>query len=49
MRDATTAPGSDDEAWEFTADVKRSIGPGSARLRLQQCLQQRWFNNAQPA
>lgn len=28
-------PGADDAAWEFTADVKRSIGPASARLRLQ--------------
>jgi len=28
-------PGADDDAWEFTADVKRSIGPASARLRLQ--------------
>lgn len=28
-------PGTDDAAWEFTADVKRSIGPASARLRLQ--------------
>lgn len=28
-------PGTDDDAWEFTADVKRSIGPASARLRLQ--------------
>lgn len=27
--------GTDDDAWEFTADVKRSIGPASARLRLQ--------------
>lgn len=27
--------GTDDAAWEFTADVKRSIGPASARLRLQ--------------
>ncbi|KQY91731.1 TorF family putative porin [Brevundimonas sp. Root1423] len=28
-------PGTDDDAWEFTADVKRSIGPASGRLRLQ--------------
>ncbi|WP_242914203.1 TorF family putative porin [Brevundimonas pishanensis] len=28
-------PGVDDDAWEFTADMKRSIGPASARLRLQ--------------
>lgn len=28
-------PGADDSAWEFTGDVKRSIGPASARLRLQ--------------
>jgi uncharacterized protein (TIGR02001 family) len=28
-------PGVDDDAWEFTADVKRSIGPASGRLRLQ--------------
>ncbi|MGZ9099338.1 MAG: TorF family putative porin [Brevundimonas sp.] len=28
-------PGTDDNAWEFTADVKRSIGPASGRLRLQ--------------
>jgi uncharacterized protein (TIGR02001 family) len=28
-------PGADAAAWEFTADVKRSIGPASARLRLQ--------------
>jgi len=28
-------PGTDDDAWEFTADVKRSIGPASVRLRLQ--------------
>ena len=28
-------PGADDDAWEFTADAKRSIGPASARLRLQ--------------
>lgn len=28
-------PGTDDDGWEFTADVKRSIGPASARLRLQ--------------
>ena len=27
--------GYDDDAWEFTADVKRSIGPAKARLRLQ--------------
>ncbi len=28
-------PGADDTAWEFTADVKRSIGPASGRLRVQ--------------
>ena len=28
-------PGADNESWEFTADVKRSIGPASGRLRLQ--------------
>ena len=28
-------PGYDHDAWEFTADTKRSIGPASARLRLQ--------------
>jgi uncharacterized protein (TIGR02001 family) len=28
-------PGTDNDAWEFTADVKRSIGPASARVRLQ--------------
>lgn len=28
-------PATDDEAWEFTADMKRSIGPASGRLRLQ--------------
>ena len=28
-------PATDDDAWEFTADVKRSIGPARARLRLQ--------------
>ena len=28
-------PGADDDAWEFTADAKRSIGPASGRLRLQ--------------
>ncbi len=28
-------PGTDDNAWEFTADVKRSIGPASGRIRLQ--------------
>ena len=27
--------GTDDDAWEFTADVKRAIGPASGRLRLQ--------------
>lgn len=31
--DAT--PGADDDAWEFTADARRSIGPASGRLRLQ--------------
>ncbi len=30
-----SAPGVDDDAWEFTADMKRSIGPASARVRLQ--------------
>lgn len=28
-------PGADDDAWEFTADVDRAIGPARARLRLQ--------------
>lgn len=28
-------PATDDDAWEFTADMKRSIGPASGRLRLQ--------------
>jgi uncharacterized protein (TIGR02001 family) len=28
-------PGADDNAWEFTADFARSIGPASGRLRLQ--------------
>ncbi|HEY0598542.1 TorF family putative porin [Brevundimonas sp.] len=28
-------PGADDDSWEFTADVKRSIGPASGRVRLQ--------------
>lgn len=28
-------PAADADAWEFTADVKRSIGPASGRLRLQ--------------
>ena len=28
-------PGTDDDSWEFTADVKRSIGPASGRVRLQ--------------
>lgn len=27
--------GHDDDAWEFTADMKRAIGPASARLRVQ--------------
>jgi uncharacterized protein (TIGR02001 family) len=27
--------GADDNAWEFTADVERAIGPASGRLRLQ--------------
>jgi uncharacterized protein (TIGR02001 family) len=27
--------GADDDAWEFTADLMRSIGPASGRLRLQ--------------
>ena len=29
------ATGYDDGAWEFTADVKRSIGPASGRVRVQ--------------
>ena len=28
-------PGTDNEAWEFTANLSRSIGPASARLQLQ--------------
>ena len=28
-------PGADADAWELTADMKRSIGPASGRLRLQ--------------
>lgn len=28
-------PDTDDNAWEFTADMKRSIGPASGRLRVQ--------------
>jgi uncharacterized protein (TIGR02001 family) len=28
-------PGQDEDAWEFTADMRRSIGPASGRLRLQ--------------
>lgn len=28
-------PADDNTAWEFTGDIKRSIGPASARLRLQ--------------
>lgn len=28
-------PGTDDDAWEFTADMSRSIGPANGRLRLQ--------------
>ena len=28
-------PGADADAWEFTADVKRSNGPASGRIRLQ--------------
>lgn len=28
-------PGTDDNAWEFTGDIKRSIGPASGRIRLQ--------------
>ena len=28
-------PGADADAWEFTGDMKRSIGPAKARLRLQ--------------
>lgn len=30
-----TNPGTDDDAWEFTADMRRSIGPASGRIRLQ--------------
>lgn len=30
-----TDPGQDADAWEFTADMKRSIGPAGARLRVQ--------------
>lgn len=30
-----SVPGYDDDAWEFTGDVKRSIGPVAARLRVQ--------------
>ena len=29
------APGYDEDAWEFTADVQRAFGPAKARLRLQ--------------
>lgn len=29
------APGYDDNAWELTADVRRSIGPASGRVRFQ--------------
>ena len=29
------APGYDADAWEFTADMKRSIGPASGRVRVQ--------------
>ncbi|MDB5421846.1 MAG: porin [Brevundimonas sp.] len=28
-------PGTDDDAWEFTANLSRSIGPASARLQVQ--------------
>jgi uncharacterized protein (TIGR02001 family) len=28
-------PGADDDTWEFTADMKRSIGPAKGRLRVQ--------------
>ncbi len=28
-------PGADEDSWEFTADLKRSIGPASGRIRLQ--------------
>lgn len=28
-------PGADDEAWEFTANLSRAIGPASARLQFQ--------------
>lgn len=28
-------PGADDDAWEFTANLKRSIGPASGRLQVQ--------------
>ena len=28
-------PGADEDSWEFTADVRRSIGPASGRIRLQ--------------
>lgn len=28
-------PGTDDDSWEFTADVSRSIGPARARVRFQ--------------
>lgn len=28
-------PGEDDDAWEFTANIDRSIGPAKARLQLQ--------------
>jgi uncharacterized protein (TIGR02001 family) len=34
-RQVNANPGADDDAWEFTADARRSIGPASARLRLQ--------------
>jgi uncharacterized protein (TIGR02001 family) len=34
-RQLNANPGADDDAWEFTADASRSIGPASARLRLQ--------------
>ena len=28
-------PGTDDDSWEFTADMRRSIGPANGRLRVQ--------------
>ena len=32
---ADANPGTDDDAWEFTADVSRAIGPAEGKLRLQ--------------